>query len=96
MKNDQRQRESVRAENLSSTTDYVESSTYTTPPDSDYGSDGWGFDVSRACKEKAPQLWGHCVQRLMAVFDGGCHLVANSGPCFPGDGEWGRLQSCFN
>jgi hypothetical protein len=28
------------------------------PIDSDYGSEGWGFEFSRACQRKPPQLRG--------------------------------------
>jgi hypothetical protein len=39
----------MKAEKHCGTVDYTELSMWPGPPDSDYGSEGWGFEFLRAC-----------------------------------------------
>jgi hypothetical protein len=49
MRNAHKQREPVRGENSRGTRVSAESPMLAVPPDSDYGSEGWGFESLRAC-----------------------------------------------
>ena len=49
-RSDHKRREPVRGENLRGTGESAETPTLAVPPDSDYGSEDWGFESLRACQ----------------------------------------------